>query len=74
LMGAHAIGRRPDDLAEARDALAAYLAGTSDDPGTWPGLSAFAEARRFTARHAAILLAFEAAAEAAAIAIRADAA
>ncbi len=65
-MGAHAIGRTPAELAEARDALAAYLAGARDDPGDWPGLAVFAEARRFTARHGAILLPFEAAAEAAA--------
>lgn len=74
LMGAHALGRSAAELAEARDALAAYLAGRSDDPGGWPGLAVFAEARRFTARHASILLAFEAAAEAAAQAARADAA
>jgi NifU-like protein involved in Fe-S cluster formation len=67
LMGAHALGRTGADLAEARDALSAYLAGTRGDPGDWPGLAAFAEARRFSARHASILLAFEAAAEAAAL-------
>lgn len=66
LLGAHAIGRAPEELAEARDALADFLAGRRDDPGDWPGLAVFAEARRFTARHPAILLAFEAAAEAAA--------
>jgi NifU-like protein involved in Fe-S cluster formation len=74
LMGAHAIGRGAAALAEARDRLAAYLAGTRDDPGDWPGLIVFADARRFTARHPSILLAFEAAAEAAARAARADAA
>ncbi|HEX5183503.1 MAG TPA: iron-sulfur cluster assembly scaffold protein [Allosphingosinicella sp.] len=68
LMGAHALGRTGADLAEARGALAAYLAGGRGDPGEWPGLEIFAEARRFPARHAAILLAFEAAAEAAALA------
>lgn len=66
LMGAHAIGRSAAELAQARDALAAFLAGRSDDPGGWPGLAVFAEARRFTARHGAILLPFEAVAEAAA--------
>lgn len=66
LMGAHVIGRSSAELSEARDALAAYLAGSRDDPGDWPGLAVFAEARRFTARHGAILLPFEAAAEAAA--------
>ena len=65
LLGAHVLGRSPDELAEARDALAAYLAGRRDDPGDWPGLAVFAEARPFSARHASILLAFEAAAEAA---------
>jgi len=66
LMGAHALGRAPEELAQARDALADYLAGRRDDPGGWPGLDIFREARRFTARHPSILLAFEAAAEAAA--------
>jgi len=74
LMGAHAIGRSAAELAEARDALAAFLAGRRDDPGDWPGLAIFADARRFTARHPSILLAFDAAAEAAARAARADAA
>jgi NifU-like protein involved in Fe-S cluster formation len=66
LMGAHAIGRTAAELAQARDKLAAWLAGRSDDPGTWPGLAILAPARRYAARHASILLAFEAAAEAAA--------
>jgi NifU-like protein involved in Fe-S cluster formation len=74
LMGAHAIGRTPGELATARDALAAFLAGQRDDPGDWPGLAVFAEARRFSARHASIMLAFEAAAEAALRAGRAHAA
>jgi NifU-like protein involved in Fe-S cluster formation len=66
LMAAHAVGRTPADLEDARDSLAAYLAGRSDGPGDWPGLEVFAEARRVRARHASILLAFDAAAEAAA--------
>jgi NifU-like protein involved in Fe-S cluster formation len=66
LMGAHVVGRTGVELAEARDALAAYLKGESEDPGEWPGLAIFAEARRFQARHASILLAFQAAADAAA--------
>lgn len=74
LMGAHAVGRTSAELAEARDALLAYLKATRDDPGTWPGLAVFAAVRAYPARHAAILLAFEAAAEAAERAARADAA
>jgi len=74
LMGANAIGRTPDELAEARDTLGDYLAGRREDPGDWPGLDIFREARRYTARHPSILLAFQAAAEAAARATRANAA
>ncbi|HMG47306.1 MAG TPA: iron-sulfur cluster assembly scaffold protein [Allosphingosinicella sp.] len=66
LMGAHALGRTADGLAAARDALAGYLAGRREDPGDWPGLAVFATARAYPARHAAILLPFAAAAEAAA--------
>ncbi|HEV2817585.1 MAG TPA: iron-sulfur cluster assembly scaffold protein [Allosphingosinicella sp.] len=66
LLGAHAVGRSADELAAARDALAAYLAGAREDPGDWPGLAVFATARAYPARHAAILLPFAAAAEAAA--------
>ena len=68
LMGAGALGRSAADLAAARDALAAFLAGNRDDPGDWASLAIFAEARPFTARHRSILLAFEAAAEAASLA------
>lgn len=65
LMGAHALGRSEAELAAARDALAAYLGGGSEHPGDWPGLAIFADARRFSARHPSILLAFDAAAAAA---------
>ena len=65
LMGAGAIGSSRTELAEARDALAAYLSGAREDPGDWPGLEIFRDARAFTARHASILLPFEAVAEAA---------
>ena len=73
LMGGHAVGRSPAELEEARDALGAYLRGDRDDPGGWPGLTLFADARPFTARHPSILLAFEAAADAAARATHAKA-
>lgn len=65
LMAGHAEGRSAADLAVARDALRAWLAGEQDDPGEWPGLSVFSEARAYPARHASILLPFETAAEAA---------
>ena len=70
LMGANAIGRSRYELARARDELAGFLDGTRDDPGDWPGLELFRQARPYKARHASILLAFEAVAEAAAQASR----
>jgi NifU-like protein involved in Fe-S cluster formation len=66
LLGGHAIGRSGGEIAEARDSLSDYLVGRTDSPGDWPGLDIFAAARPYAARHAAILLAFDAAAEAAA--------
>ena len=66
LLAAHVVGKTPGDLAAARDALAAYLKGTAATPGDWPGLDVFDLARPHKARHGSILLAFEAAADAAA--------
>lgn len=66
LMGEHAVGRTAAELADARDALAAFLAGQRDDPGNWPGLEIFVPAVPYPARHPSIRLAFEAVAQAAA--------
>ncbi|WP_454882839.1 iron-sulfur cluster assembly scaffold protein [Sphingomonas oryzagri] len=74
LMGAHAIGRTPEELASARDAITAFLARERDDPGDWPGLEIFGPARDYPARHPSIRLAFEAVVEAVADARRAAAA
>jgi NifU-like protein involved in Fe-S cluster formation len=74
LLGAHAIGATAAELAAARDTLGAYLRGQCEHSDLWPGLSLFAEARPFAARHPSILLPFEAAAEAAALAATAAAA
>jgi NifU-like protein involved in Fe-S cluster formation len=71
LMASDAIGRSVPELDAARDALAAFLAGTSDDLAFWPGMAVFREARAYPARHASIRLAFEAATEAAARAVAA---
>jgi len=69
LLGANLIGRTPNEIAVARDALTGWLARTGDAPD-WPGLDIFTPALDYTARHASIRLAFEAAAEAAALAER----
>ncbi len=66
LLGAGVVGRTPEELAAARDALAAYLKGDAATPGDWPGLEVFDLARPHKARHGSILLAFQAAADAAA--------
>lgn len=65
LMAAQAIGMSADELADARDRLAAYLSGKSEALDFWPGLAVLAPARGYPARHASIRLGFEAVAEAA---------
>jgi NifU-like protein involved in Fe-S cluster formation len=64
LLAANIVGRTPEELAAARDALTAWLAREGDAPD-WPGLIVFTPALDKTARHPSIRLAFEAAAEAA---------
>ena len=68
LMASEIVGKSGDDIAAARDSLAAWLAGEVDVPPPWPGLDLFEPARPHSARHASIRLAFEAVAEAAAAA------
>ncbi|HEV7289590.1 iron-sulfur cluster assembly scaffold protein [Sphingomonas sp.] len=68
LMGAHAIGRTPAELDATRSALTNWLAGEGDTPPDWPGLDIFTPALPHSARHPSIRLAFEAVAEAAAVA------
>jgi NifU-like protein involved in Fe-S cluster formation len=74
LMEASARGRTAEELAVARDQLTAWLAGERDAPPDWPGLDIFTPALPHRARHASIRLAFEAAAEAAMLAARGEAA
>lgn len=66
LMHANLIGRTPLELADARDALAQWLAGERELPPEWPGIEALSAALPYRGRHAAILLPFETAAQAAA--------
>lgn len=74
LMAAHAIGRSVGELADARAALAAWLAGERADAPDWPGLTALAAARAHPARHASILLPFDVVSEAARLALDAQSA
>ncbi|MFM2098824.1 MAG: hypothetical protein RLZZ366_363 [Pseudomonadota bacterium] len=64
LVAQHAVGKSLEEIEAARDALSAYLAGTADTPGPWPGLIIFEAARQHSARHPSIRLALEATADA----------
>ena len=67
LLGAALMGKSAKEIAAARDQLAAWLGGAGPLPD-WPGFELFTPALPHSARHASIRLAFEAAAEAAALA------
>jgi len=60
LLAAGVSGRSYDDVNQASEDLANWLAGTRDDPGCWPGLATLAPARTRSSRHGAILLPFKA--------------
>jgi len=64
LMASAVVGKSVAEIAAARDALAAWLAGESETPPEWEGLAIFTPALPHSARHPSIRLAFEAAAEA----------
>ena len=55
-----AAGRDKAEIAAARAALAAWLGGDAPMPD-WPGIELLGPARAYPARHAAILLAWDAA-------------
>lgn len=65
VVGAAALGRTPAELAAAAQGLAAMLAGGPVPAAPFAGFEALVPARVFRNRHASILLAIEAAAEAA---------
>lgn len=67
LMATNALGKTPEQLATARDQLTRWLSGEGETPD-WPGIEIFTPAIPHSARHPSIRLAFEAVAEAAAIA------
>ena len=70
ILGRAVAGKSGAEIAAARDALAAFLKGEAETPGDWPGLEMVAPARPHKGRHGSIRLAFEAAAEAAALAAK----
>lgn len=58
-----AAGRDSADIAAARSAITAWLAGTAPMPG-WPGLDVLAAIPDYPGRHGAVLLAWNAALDA----------
>jgi NifU-like protein involved in Fe-S cluster formation len=70
LVGAAIIGTDTAALQAARAELADWLAARTETPPAWPGMAVFAPARPHRARHASILLAFDAAIAAAQAAAR----
>ena len=58
LVGRHAAGHTAGEVETALADLGSWLAGTADNPGSWPGLKALAAARSRRSRHPAILLPF----------------
>jgi NifU-like protein involved in Fe-S cluster formation len=69
IVARHAIGRTPADLDGARAAMARWMAGEGDAPD-WPEIDHLAPDRLNTVRKGSVQLAFQAAAEAAALARR----
>lgn len=63
LFARSAKGRSKLEIAQARASLAQWLAGDSPRPD-WPGLEVLEAARAYTARHGAIMLAWDAALDA----------
>lgn len=59
LFADHAAGRSRNEIAAGRDEIAAWLAGGPEP--AWPGIALLAPALAYPARHAAILLAWDAA-------------
>ena len=73
LVLAHAAGKTAADMRSAAESLRLFLADGAGQADFWPGIEVFAAAREYPARHPSILLAFEAARDAAeaALALRA---
>nr|WP_276591815.1 iron-sulfur cluster assembly scaffold protein [Sphingomicrobium nitratireducens] len=64
LMTRHAAGQSLAGIEQALAALRAWLAGKSDDAGPWPEIDRLEPARERPGRHGAVLLPFEALADA----------
>ena len=65
IIGEHAVGQRPEQLAEVTRAVEALLENPAgENPLPWPKLAVFTPVGSYRSRHRCVLLAFEALAEA----------
>ena len=61
IIGARAVGAKPDQLVTARRAVDALLAGRpTEHDGAWPDIADFTPVRAFKSRHDCVRLPFEA--------------
>ena len=60
VLGAQAIGRNTDEVEAGLAGLSAWLDGSRDDPGQWPGIETLAPVRQRKGRHGAVLLPYRA--------------
>lgn len=74
IFASHAAGRTPAELRDARDAVERWLLDADAPAPDWPELEAVSDARAAPSRHASVLIAFRAGADAATQASAADAA
>jgi NifU-like protein involved in Fe-S cluster formation len=65
LFARHAVGRTTKEVVSARDQFVNWLADAGASPPDWPGIDVLERARGYPARHGAMRLPFEAAADAA---------
>jgi NifU-like protein involved in Fe-S cluster formation len=60
ILQGHAAGENAQNITAIRSSIAACLNGEADMPGQWPDLSILCIARQYPARHAAVLLPYDA--------------
>lgn len=60
ILRGHAAGENAQYIAEIRGGIAAYLNGEADMPSCWPELLTLGIAREYPARHAAVMLPYDA--------------
>lgn len=60
ILANEAIGKTVKEFSDARDSLAKFLDGSTDEPGSWKNFDLLMPAQAHKGRHAAILLPYDA--------------